>query len=108
MTSLAVLAVLMWAVTYPWRAAPMLVAGIERLPGWALDYLRLVGPAVLAALAAVNVLVASAADGSRQLHAGIETVAVLVCVALVIWRRTLLPGLLAAVLLVALARAAGL
>ncbi len=35
----------------------LLAPGIERLPAIALDYLQLVGPAVLAALAAVNVMV---------------------------------------------------
>ena len=34
-------------------------------------------------------------------HIGIELLAVLVCVAVVAWRRSLLPGLIAAVLLVA-------
>ena len=52
-TDLILLALLMGAVTYPSRALPLLAPGIERLPSWALDYLQLVGPAVLAALAAV-------------------------------------------------------
>ena len=51
------LALLMGAVTYPSRACPLLAPGIERLPPIALAYLRLVGPAILAALAAVNTVV---------------------------------------------------
>ena len=51
------LAILMGLVTYPWRAVPLLVPGIHRLPARLQDYLRLVGPAVLAALAAVNTMV---------------------------------------------------
>ena len=43
----------------------------------------------------------------RRFHIGIELLAVLVCVAVVAWRRSLLPGLVAAVVLVAVARAAG-
>ena len=44
---IVVLWVLMWAVTYPSRAIPLLTPGLERLPPRALLYLRLVGPAVL-------------------------------------------------------------
>jgi len=54
------------------------------------------------------VLVLVAPDGAAQLHLGIETLAVLVCVGVMAWRRNLLLGLLAALLLVAVARAAGL
>jgi len=98
------LAVLMAAVTYPSRALPLLVPGFERLPAPALTYLRLVGPAMLAALAAVSVLL----DEEAGITFGIEAVAVLLCVGIVAWRRSLLPGLIVAVGLVALARAAGL
>lgn len=105
-TDLVLLAVLMAAVTYPARALPMLAPGIERLPPVALGYLRLVGPAVLASLAAVNVLVVGGQDGPRGLHAGIETIAVLVCIGVVAWRHNLLLGLVAAIALVALGRAA--
>ena len=55
-TDLVFLALLMGAVTYPWRAIPMLAPGFDRLPALAIDYLRLVGPAVLAALATRGVL----------------------------------------------------
>jgi branched-subunit amino acid transport protein len=102
------LALLMGIVTYPSRALPILAPGIERLPAVALEYLRLVGPAVLAALAAVNVMVVTAADGSPSFHVGIEWLAVAVCAALTAWRRNLLVGLVAALLLVALARGLGL
>jgi branched-subunit amino acid transport protein len=106
-TGLVLLAVFMGAVTYPSRALPLLAPGIERLPRPVLDYLRLVGPAILAALGAVNVLVVGP-GGRIGFHVGIEAVAVLACLGLTVWRRSLLPGLVAAVAIVALWRAAGL
>jgi len=72
------LAVLMWAVTYPARAVPMLAPGIERLPPRAIAYLRLAGPAALAALAAVNCLLTS--DPQPRLLLGVEPIAVAACV----------------------------
>jgi branched-subunit amino acid transport protein len=107
-TQLVLLAVLMFAVTYPARALPILAPGIERLPPRALLYLRLVGPAVLASLAAANTLVGKAGDGSPQFHVGIELVGVVACLAVVAWRRNLLFGLVVGVVLVAAARAAGI
>lgn len=104
--ALVPLAVLMWAVTYPSRALPMLAPGIERLPAWAVSYLRLAGPAALAALAAVNCLLT--ADKPPHLLVGIEPVAVGVCVLVVARTRLLLPGVTAAVVLVAAARALGI
>ncbi|HXX60542.1 MAG TPA: AzlD domain-containing protein [Candidatus Sulfotelmatobacter sp.] len=101
------LAVLMALVTYPSRAVALVAPGLERLPGWALAYLRLVGPAVLAALAAVNVLVVTNAGGRLSLHVGLEPVAVVVGVAIVAWRRNLFLGILAAVVVTATARAIG-
>lgn len=99
------LAFLMWAVTYPSRAVPMLAPGIERLPPWAIAYLRLAGPAALAALAAVNCLLT--ADSPPHLLLGVEPLAVGVCV-VIVWRtRMLLIGVAAAVVLVAVARAMG-
>jgi branched-subunit amino acid transport protein len=99
------LAFLMWAVTYPARAVPMLAPGIERLPPGAAAYLRLAGPAALAALAAVNCLLTS--DPQPRLLLGVEPVAVVACVLIVARTRLLLPGVAAAVLLVAVARALG-
>lgn len=101
------LAVLMGLATYPSRALPLLAPGIERLPAVALEYLRLVGPAVLAALAAVDVMVVKNPTGGQVFHVGIEWAAVAVCAALTAWRRNLLVGLVGAVVLVALARASG-
>lgn len=101
------LAVLMGLVTFPSRALPLLAPGIERLPPPALEYLRLVGPAVLAALAAVEVMVVKDPAGGQVFQVGIEWVAVAVCAALTAWRRNLLVGLVGAVVLVALARAGG-
>lgn len=101
------LAVLMGAVTYPWRAAPLLAPGMHRLPRVVQDYFRLVGPAVLAALAAVNTFVA--VDGQRHPspHVGVEWLAVGLCVVLVAARRGLLVGLIAAAVLAAVVRALG-
>jgi branched-subunit amino acid transport protein len=107
-TELVLLAVLMAAVTYPSRAVPLLAPGIERLPPRALLYLRLVGPAVLASLAATNTFVATAADGSHGLRLGVDAAGVVLCLAFVAWRRNLLVGLLAGVVLVAVLRFVGL
>lgn len=106
--NLVVLAVLMFAVTYPARALGLLTPGLDRLPRIAFDYLQLVGPAVLAALAAVSVMVVVGDDEVPSFHVGIEWVAVLVCLAIVARRRNLFLGLVVAVALVAVARAAGL
>ena len=105
-TGLVLLAVLMAAVTYPSRALPLLTPGIDRLPRRALDYLQLVGPAVLAALAAVNVMVVLQ-DDRPVFHVGIEWLAVIVSIALMAWRRNLFFGLAAGVVLVAVARNLG-
>ncbi len=107
-TELVWLAVLMGAVTYPSRAVPLLVPGIHRLPGQVQEYLRLVGPAVLATLAAVGVFIATDADRNTSFHVGIEWLAVGTAVVIVAARRGLLLGLLAAAAIAALARAAGL
>ena len=104
--SLVVLAALMAAVTYPSRALPLLAPGIERLPRPVLDYLRLVGPATLASLAAVNAVVFTDAAGRTNLRLGVEAVAVVACLAVVAWRRNLFLGIAAAVIVVAAARAA--
>jgi branched-subunit amino acid transport protein len=105
-TDLVLLALLMGAVTYPWRAVPMLAPGFDRLPAPALDYLRLVGPAVLSALAAVSILVATGQDGGQRLQVGPELVGVAIGVALARWRRNVFLGILAAIIIVALWRAA--
>jgi branched-subunit amino acid transport protein len=106
-TDLVWLAVLMFAVTYPTRALGLLSPHMERLPKPALDYLQLVGPAILSALAAVNVMISTDDTGATSFHVGIEWVAVLVCMLITAWRRNLLYGLVAAVVLVAGARALG-
>jgi branched-subunit amino acid transport protein len=107
-TNLVVLAVLMFVVTYPSRAIGLLTPGLDRLPKVAFDYLQLVGPAVLAALAAVSVMVVVGDDDVPAFHIGVEWLAVLVCLAIVAWRRNLFLGLVAAVAIVVVARAAGL
>ncbi len=107
-TGLVVLAVLMFVVTYPSRALGLLTPGLERLPRIAFDYLQLVGPAVLAALASVSVMVVVGADDVPSFHVGVEWLAVLVCLAVVAWRRNLFLGLVAAVAIVVVARATGL
>ncbi len=101
------LAILLFAVTYPSRAIGLLAPGIHRLPAPILSYLRLVGPAVLTALAAVNTMVVEV-DGKPTFHVGIEWLAVVACVLVVIWRRNLFLGLLVAVVITAGARALGL
>jgi branched-subunit amino acid transport protein len=105
--ALVILAVILFAATYPSRALPLLAPGFERLPRPIFAYLRLVGPAILAALAAVNVMVVTV-DGRPTFHVGIEWVAVVVCLALTVWRRNLLIGLVAAVALTAITRGIGL
>jgi branched-subunit amino acid transport protein len=107
-TDLVLLAVLMGAATYPSRALPMLVPGIDRPPGRARDYLALVGPAILATLAAVNVFVTIDAERTPSFHVGIEWLAVGACVVLVAARRGLLVGTVVAAVIAALARASGL
>jgi len=107
-TELVVLAILMFAVTYPSRALGLLTPGLNRLSRQAFDYLQLVGPAVLAALAAVNVMVVVDGAGTPAFHVGVEWLAVLTCVAAVAWRRNLLLGLLLAVAVVVVARGLGL
>lgn len=102
------LALLMGLVTYPSRAVPLLTPGLQRLPRWGRDYLRLVGPAILAALAAVNVGLVTDAAGRPTFQVGVGWLAVVVAVALVAWRRNLLLGLVCGVLVTALLRAAGL
>ena len=106
-TNLVLLAVLMFAVTYPSRALGLLTPGMDRMPKIAFDYLQLVGPAVLAALAAVSVMVVVGADDVPSFHIGVEWVAVFVCLALVARRRNLFLGLLAAVAVVVIARETG-
>ena len=104
--SLVPLALLMAAVTYPWRAVPLLTSHVHRLPPVARDYLRLVGPAMLATLAAVNLaVVVDPTRTIRTFHVGVEWLAVALCVAVAAARRSLLVGLIGAVVLVAAARA---
>ena len=107
-TDLILLAVLMFAVTYPSRALGLLTPGMDRLPKVAFDYLQLVGPAVLTALAAVSVMVTTDADGAPTFHVGIEWVAVGACLLVVLWRRNLLLGLLVAMAITVIARATGI
>jgi branched-subunit amino acid transport protein len=109
MTDLVPLAVLMGLATYPARALPLLLAHVGKLPPRALAYLRLVGPAVLAALAAVNTMVPvrNLPDGTRTwaFQVGLEWVAVLACIGLVVWRKNLFLGILVACAIMAVARA---
>jgi branched-subunit amino acid transport protein len=105
---LVLLAVLMLAVTYPARAIPLLVPRFERLPPRALEYLRLVGPAVLGSIAVAEVFIRTDPGGNPALSIGWEAGAVVACAALVAWRRNLALGLLVAVGLIAGLRAAGI
>jgi branched-subunit amino acid transport protein len=101
------LAILMGLVTYPFRALPLLAPGFERLPEPAKLYLRLVGPSVLAALAAVNTMVAKSDTGVVAFRIGWEWLAVGLCIAVVGLRRSLLIGLVLAAGSIAILRAVG-
>jgi branched-subunit amino acid transport protein len=105
-TDLVPLAFLMFAVTYPSRAIGLLAPGIERLPRRALAYLQLVGPAILAALAAASIMVGTS-DGRPVFTIGLPWLSVAVCLALVAWRRNLFIGLAAAVAIAITGRALG-
>ena len=107
-TELLPLALLMGLVTYPFRVVPLLSNSFQRLPPNARLYLRLVGPAVLAALASVNTMVVTVADNGVQqqrFYIGPEWLAVGLCVAVVAARRSLLVGLVLAAVLIAVLRA---
>lgn len=109
-TALIPLAILMGLVTYPFRAVPLLAPGFERLPERAKVYLRLVGPSALAALAAVNTMVAKASNTPPHgptFHIGWEWLAVGLCIAVVGLRRSLLIGLVLAAGSIAILRATG-
>lgn len=101
------LALLMGLATYPFRAIPLLLPGFERLPARVRLYLRLVGPSVLAALAAVNTMVARDAADQPTFHIGPEWIAVGLCILVVAERKSLLIGLLLAAGSIALLRALG-
>jgi branched-subunit amino acid transport protein len=107
-TDLVPLAVIMWAVTYPARAVGLLAPEIDRLPAPALRYLQLVGPAVLAALAAVNTITATTTGGGAVVQLGIAWLAVPLCIGLVMWRHNLFIGLVAAVAVAFAGRSIGL
>ena len=107
-TALIPLAVLMALATYPFRAVPLLAPGFERLPERVRLYLRLVGPSVLAALAAVNTMVIRDADRQPVFHVGPEWLAVGLCILVVGLRRNLLLGLVLAAGSIAVLRALGL
>jgi branched-subunit amino acid transport protein len=106
-TQLITLALLMLLVTYPSRALGLLAPAMDRLPRRALDYLQLVGPAVLAALAAVDIMVV-ATDVGPRFHVGLEWIAVGACLAVVAWRRNLFLGLVVAVAIAIAGRAIGI
>jgi branched-subunit amino acid transport protein len=106
-TDLVPLAVLMFLVTYPSRAVGLLAPAMDRLPRRALEYLQLVGPAVLAALAAVSIMVGTS-GGRPVFTVGLPWLSVAACLALVAWRRNLFIGLAAAVAIAIAGRAIGL
>ena len=103
------LAVLMFAVTYPARAIPLLVPRFEHLPPRAARVPaagRPRGPR--RDRRAVEVLIDEGPAGRPVLTVGPEALAVVACAAIVAWRRNLALGLLVAVTLTALMRAAGI
>jgi branched-subunit amino acid transport protein len=85
----------------------LLAPGFDRLPESVRLYLRLVGPAVLAALAAVNTMVVLDADRRPSFTIGPEWIAVGLCVAVVAMRKSLLVGLVLGAGLIAGLRALG-
>jgi branched-subunit amino acid transport protein len=107
-TLLVPLAILMGLATYPFRALPLLAPGFDRLPDAAKVYLRLVGPSVLAALAAVNTMVAKVDDQPPAFDVGWEWLAVGLCIAVVGLRKSLLIGLVLAAGSIAILRAANI
>jgi branched-subunit amino acid transport protein len=80
---------------------------MHRLPARVQLYLRLVGPSVLAALAAVDTMVVLDAARHPSFHVGAEWLAVGLCIAIVALRRSLLIGLVLAAGLIAVLRAIG-
>ena len=102
------LALLMGLATYPFRAIPLLAPGFQRLPARVQLYLRLVGPAILAALAAVDTMIILEAARRPSFHVGPEWLAVGLCILVVAARRSLLVGLVLAAALIAILRAVGL
>ena len=106
-TDLVPLALLMFVATYPSRAIGLLAPAMDRLPRRAFEFLQLVGPAVLSALAAVDVMV-GVVDGRSVFTVGLPWLAVLACLAVVAWRRNLFLGLIVAVAIAIAGRAAGL
>ncbi len=101
------LAILMGLAAYPFRAIPLLAPGMHRLPARVQLYLRLVGPAVLAALAAVDTMVVLDAARRPSFHMGPEWLAVGLCILVVALRRSLLVGLVLAAGFMAVLRATG-
>ena len=99
-TDLVPLAILGGLGTYAARALPMLVPGIDRLPPPVLEYLRLIGPAVLGAIAAASVFVQGGA-----FTVGPEAVAVFAGAAAGRWWGNLLVGMALSVLVVLALRA---
>jgi len=106
-TDLVGLAFLMFLVTYPSRAIGLLAPRVDRLPKPVLDYLQLVGPAVLTAIAAVSVIIITGDDRRSHIQIGIEWMAVLACLGIVLWRRNLFLGIVVAVAIAVVARALG-
>jgi len=101
------LAIIMFAFTYPSRAVGLLAPAIDRLPDRALEYLQLVGPAMLAALAAVDIMV-GVENGQSVFTIGLPWLCVGACIGLVAWRGNLFLGLAAAVAIAISGRASGL
>lgn len=106
-TDLVPLALLMFVATYPSRAVGLLAPAMDRLPRRAFEFLQLVGPAVLSALAAVDVMV-GVVDGQSVFKVGLPWLAVLACLAVVAWRKNLFLGLIVAVAIAIAGRAIGL
>ena len=81
------LAIIMFVFTYPSRAVGLLAPGIDRLPRQVLAYLQLVGPAVLAALAAVDIMVGTGNPIGYEIAAYVREHARELGVSQVIWHQ---------------------
>ena len=86
-TNLVVLAVLMFAVTYPTRALGLLTPGLDRLPTLGVRLPPARRPGRPGGAGGGRVMVRTDERGATSFHIGIEWVAVLTCLAIVAWRR---------------------
>ena len=98
--SVVALAAMMGLATYSTRLAPFLIP-VERLPGGVIGYMRLMGPASMAALGAVGLILPATGGGTSTVGLWLATGA---CMAVVAVGRNLVAGVVGALLVAALAQ----